>query len=666
MSQHNLSDETMKTKPLPPPPLPPPPPPPPPPQVDESILQCFMCDDESFKTEDELNDHINSSHMMIDGDKTNDESLEYIMDDVNSIITSDTAIPSSSSSSSTRTTQVIKSSSGRPCEICGFEPKTKNKSRERQDHLAMKHYKERIAADLATIKQFHCPVCDYVGKDKQTIYRHYTGKHKVVEGYLAEDLASGKIVPINNTNNDVAAAAAAPITHNLPSFEVTTAIIDNEGNNGTITNNELNNSFKITQVDGTVDDIIKEELPTVDIQVPNLNTIPYPPDYVPPVVGEPPYISSPPPPSQQPPPPSNFPSCPLCHEEMKPNRNYHNAYRHFRNRLCLTVPLTKPFNCPECDFEAKQKINLWMHYLGRHGYGDQWTKATLNGEMEREQHDEESVRNKSSKTQQLRQLIKQSSPTKMTTPDTTLVTNNPILNKLVSAPSPQTKAIKTENNKNIVNKCSSSSSGGGSSNYNNTKENSSMEKNFWCDLCQANVTNTPKPNHFANTHFEERLKAELGMEKPHVCPYCNYEAKQYYSLHIHYLNKHGLLDLWIREAMEKITIDLEVKKEEESSSLNSLKRKNQDNVSPQLIKFSKLNFEEDELLNGKPRFLTSKVINRDPVPTRVMISHLSKKMHPNVDHYWICDGRLLVISDTSHPDAVKLFQVIKILKVIFF
>ena len=70
-------------------------------------------------------------------------------------------------------------STGRPCEICGFEPKTKNKSRERQDHLAMKHYRERIQSDLAAAQNYKCPLCEYIGKDKQTIYRHYTGKHKV-------------------------------------------------------------------------------------------------------------------------------------------------------------------------------------------------------------------------------------------------------------------------------------------------------------------------------------------------------------------------------------------------------------------------------------------------------------------------------------------------------
>ena len=68
--------------------------------------------------------------------------------------------------------KTLNRSTGRPCELCGFEPKTKNKSRERQDHLAMKHYRERIQADLTASTNFSCPMCDYVGKDKQTIYRY--------------------------------------------------------------------------------------------------------------------------------------------------------------------------------------------------------------------------------------------------------------------------------------------------------------------------------------------------------------------------------------------------------------------------------------------------------------------------------------------------------------
>ena len=131
---------------------------------------------------------------------------------------------------------------GNTCELCGFEPKTKNKSRERQDHLAMKHYRERIQADLTASTNFSCPLCEYIGKDKQTIYRHYTGKHKVVEQYLAQDIEAGRVetlaqkqaklaaveVASNNVTNNVTTVSEALVSNlnaeslkTLPSFEAT-------------------------------------------------------------------------------------------------------------------------------------------------------------------------------------------------------------------------------------------------------------------------------------------------------------------------------------------------------------------------------------------------------------------------------------------------------------
>ena len=77
------------------------------------------------------------------------------------------------------------------CELCGFEPKTKNKYREKQDHLVMKHFKDRIDKIFPHCRPYTCPnqECDFTGKDKQALLRHYTGKHGVLELYLREALA---------------------------------------------------------------------------------------------------------------------------------------------------------------------------------------------------------------------------------------------------------------------------------------------------------------------------------------------------------------------------------------------------------------------------------------------------------------------------------------------
>ena len=41
------------------------------------------------------------------------------------------------------------------------------------------------------------------------------------------------------------------------------------------------------------------------------------------------------------------------------------------------------------------------------------------------------------------------------------------------------------------------------------------KKDFWCDLCQAVVSNGSKPHHFAVVHFKERLRRVLPTSKPH-------------------------------------------------------------------------------------------------------------------------------------------------------
>ena len=81
------------------------------------------------------------------------------------------------------------------CELCGFEPKTKNKYREKQDHLVMKHFKEKIDKIFPHCRPYTCPSgdCSFTGKDKQALLRHYTGKHGILERYLREALAENGI-----------------------------------------------------------------------------------------------------------------------------------------------------------------------------------------------------------------------------------------------------------------------------------------------------------------------------------------------------------------------------------------------------------------------------------------------------------------------------------------
>ena len=125
------------------------------------------------------------------------------------------------------------------CELCGFEPKTKNKYREKQDHLVMKHFKEKIDKIFPHCRPYACPQpeCGFTGKDKQALLRHYTGKHGILGRYLREALAekgieyspseSGKrkhVLTTQNTNgNSATAAVYEPLSAKIPRLTLSPA-----------------------------------------------------------------------------------------------------------------------------------------------------------------------------------------------------------------------------------------------------------------------------------------------------------------------------------------------------------------------------------------------------------------------------------------------------------
>ena len=74
------------------------------------------------------------------------------------------------------------------CELCGFKAVTKNKYREKQDHMSKWHFSKRLELIIPqnSKKPFVCPDCDYTGKDRQCVMRHYTGKHNVLDIWTNE------------------------------------------------------------------------------------------------------------------------------------------------------------------------------------------------------------------------------------------------------------------------------------------------------------------------------------------------------------------------------------------------------------------------------------------------------------------------------------------------
>ena len=71
------------------------------------------------------------------------------------------------------------------CELCGFEPKTKNKSRERMNHLTRKHFQEQMNNKLNSDNPKKCPRCD-MRDFKDTSSLHMISKHNVLDQHLVD------------------------------------------------------------------------------------------------------------------------------------------------------------------------------------------------------------------------------------------------------------------------------------------------------------------------------------------------------------------------------------------------------------------------------------------------------------------------------------------------
>lgn len=89
------------------------------------------------------------------------------------------------------------------CELCGFEPKTKNKYRERKHHLVLKHFRARIDEEIPTAEPFLCPSrgCKYLGTNKQSLLRHSIKQHNLLKMLISESLAKkGIVYPATDVN----------------------------------------------------------------------------------------------------------------------------------------------------------------------------------------------------------------------------------------------------------------------------------------------------------------------------------------------------------------------------------------------------------------------------------------------------------------------------------
>ena len=844
--------------------------------------QCFICPNGPwFKNEKELNDHLSTQHIefvqelkprleVLDdlGEVLNDLDIDQPINDHQPPLAAlpQTKLPtpaltgsSNSATSGAATSAMMPSamvsqsrSTGRPCELCGFEPKTKNKSRERQDHLAMKHYRDRIQADLTASTNFSCPMCEYVGKDKQTIYRHYTGKHKVVEQYLSDDIREGRVETLAQKQAKEAAraaaadsivalhhnhpASAAPLAHSvtsevagmqqqttttavsatmktLPSFEATTlelqnnplvaneAVVNGTGidlrlhglvDGATASNHAINiNDFleghgeAVTadrimqvdgmsghvpggiglQVDGANDDLDEFNAACDDLTGDHdgdpFNTSGNSTNGVQGRVG-----------AGSTPQTQMDSKCPLCDYPTKLHKTYHMATKHFRDRLVKILPKEKPFTCPECqEYEAKTRINLWTHYLGKHQYSKKWTNELLgrtsssspppqtqaatsyaqqptttpsSGGAIAPNTDSNGfqtlVLDSTEVKTEMKSVVDEFSTAEFTPVGQTVTLptpNLPAIEDIIKAEMIKTDAdikpdVKAEPRVEQSLPSAFIASLPGSAAFkpetitpkseNKAPRRSQPQLEYWCDLCQKVVSREAKGPHYATVHFEARLKATLPTSEPFLCPLCAYVAKDYTKLCSHFLNKHDFLDEWIRDELEvmedeaigKISntfflapdeADLEeIDSDEEdvestelfrhsqaSTDLTSMisklycpeksptpelenesqrplhsirkKRKISKSVRDRGLEAVKDMHEPLPPLDDLPPELryrhvyqTSFRSSREPIPVRIMTSTMTSKMYPNVPHEWMCHGKLLMLTDPSHENNIKMFQ----------
>ena len=201
------------------------------------------------------------------------------------------------------------------------------------------------------------------------------------------------------------------------------------------------------------------------------------------------------------------------------------------------------------------------------------------------------------------------------------------------------------------------------------------------------------------------------------CPLCRYDAKHFLNLSSHFLSKHDVLQEWIRESLEEMT-EQRLKEAEETKGkkeeLATGKREVEEEIDTvgylhSLAYFSglmverALRFQSDEEFDEPSGSLVSvfKAAGLDPdllgrtvVKKRsphkkfksdadflrpsgspaegarknlfnsqrvraVMTKDICDKLHLDVPHEWICDGRLLLLTDPTNKKNYDLFKVHK-------
>ena len=192
--------------------------------------------------------------------------------------------------------------------------------------------------------------------------------------------------------------------------------------------------------------------------------------------------------------------------------------------------------------------------------------------------------------------------------------------------------------------------------------------------------------HFASVHFEAKLKATLPLTEPFLCVLCNHQGKDFGKLTSHFFNRHEILNEWIAEELDKMEDEIIAKQGNNNvPSLPENIEVMEDLVEPTLeVKNGRFAKHICEIYGEEPPKKKRKVLKdlesyeaikniidpeqtsvnldrnvpvlRDPIPVRIMTSQMVSKWYPEVPHEWVCDGKLLILTDPSNANNISLFQ----------
>ena len=225
---------------------------------------------------------------------------------------------------------------------------------------------------------------------------------------------------------------------------------------------------------------------------------------------------------------------------------------------------------------------------------------------------------------------------------------------------------------------------------------------FWCDLCQKLIKFVARWSHYASIHFEAKIRDILPASDPFLCTYCTHVGKDLTKLTKHFLERHDMLEEWIRQELDIMEDDIIAKSNNDLLVIPAEAEADFEEHPDDNVENAPLNGQQNtdlitlisqlypEVLREEPQTKKRKIsrsirdrgleaikdiieprstdldkynriqqsfpTSREPIPVRIMTSTVASKLWPQVPHHWFCNGKLLMLTDPNHPNNLELFQ----------